>query len=300
METDSTLDQQSNANGYIVAYLIPSKTYNDDARHRGPGPPYPDTQWISSVIDQLIKSENVNPLRVFMTGVSSGGTLSYRVACDFAFKVAGIASVSGSDVVPGCRPTRPISVLEVHGTGDPAIPYNGNALVQSVPQVNAKWRKIDGCSAAVQTKTTTGVKDETWSNCDAGSAVELVTIIGGDHGWQRSPTFDTGGAVSRFFLAHAMAPGAGLTAKLTQASVQYGSHRQVVVRLTVSQASGVQLALVKGTRPVARRTLSVGAGSSVLRLTIPRTVKPGRYTLRVTVGAGADRAALVKRIQLRR
>jgi polyhydroxybutyrate depolymerase len=301
METDTTLDQQSNANGFVVAYLIPSKTYNDDARHRGPGPPYPDTQWISSVIDQLIKAENVDQRRVFMTGVSSGGTLSYRIACDFATKVAGIASVSGSDVVPGCRPSRPISVLEVHGTGDPAIPYNGNALLESVPQINAKWRKIDNCSGAVQTKTTTGVRDETWSNCDAGTAVELVTIIGGDHGWQRSPTFDTGGAVSRFFAAHPMASQAALTARLTKASVQYGSRRQVVVRLSINQASRVQVTLVKGSRSIARRTFTVGAGPSVVvRLAVPRTAKPGRYTLRITVGTGADRVALVKKIELRR
>jgi polyhydroxybutyrate depolymerase len=305
MQRDSTLDQEADRNGFVVVYLTPSRTYNDIARARGPGPPFPDTDWISSVIDEVRTAQNINPARIFMTGTSGGGTLSYRVACDLSNKVAAIASISGDDVVPGCRPAAPISVMEVHGTADTAIPYNGSPGRLSTPQVIAKWRGIDGCTPQSQVANVQKAKDEIWQTCKAKTAVELVTVNGGGHGWQKSPTFDTGGAVWRFFAAHPQAsptpPAAVLTGKLLRAWVAYKPTRRVVVRVNVGQASSVQTTLLRSKRAVATRTIrSAGVGISNVTLRIPRSVKAGTYTLRVTVRAGGAQLVLTHKLQLHR
>jgi polyhydroxybutyrate depolymerase len=304
MEQDSTLDQESDRHGFVVVYLAPSRTYNDVARARGPGPPYPDTQWIGSVIDEVRGAQNADPVRIFMTGTSQGGTLSYRVACDLSSKVAAIASVAGEDVVPGCKPTQPISVMEVHGTADAGIPYNGSPGFLSMPQVIAKWRGIDGCSQQSQVTNVQKAKNEVWSTCKAKTAVELVTVIGGGHGWQKSPTFDTGGAVWRFFAAHPQAsstPTAALTGKLLQARIAYKPTRRVLVRVNVGQASSVQTTLLRIKRTIATRTIrsaEIGVSNVVLR--IPRSAKAGTYTLRVAVRAGGAQLVLTHKLQLHR
>jgi len=302
MEHDSTRDQESDRNGFVVVYLIPSKTYNDIARKAGPGPPYPDTQWISSVIDEVRTAQNIDPARIFMVGTSGGGTLSYRVACDLSDKVAAIASVSGIDVVPGCKPTEPISVMEVHGTADAAIPYNGLPGFLSTPEVIAKWRGIDGCAQQSQVTNVQHAKDEIWSTCQGKTAVELVTVMGGGHGWQRSPTFDAGGAVWRFFAAHPQAattPVAALSGKLLQARIAYKPTRRVLVRISIGQASSIQLTLLRGKRATAKRTIgSAATGVSNLTLRIPRAAKPGTYTLSVIVRAAGSQLALTHKLKL--
>jgi hypothetical protein len=258
MQRDSTLDQEADRNGFVVVYLTPSRTYNDIARARGPGPPFPDTDWISSVIDEVRTAQNINPARIFMTGTSGGGTLSY-----------------------------------------------GSPGRLSTPQVIAKWRGIDGCTPQSQVANVQKAKDEIWQTCKAKTAVELVTVNGGGHGWQKSPTFDTGGAVWRFFAAHPQAsptpPAAVLTGKLLRAWVAYKPTRRVVVRVNVGQASSVQTTLLRSKRAVATRTIrSAGVGISNVTLRIPRSVKAGTYTLRVTVRAGGAQLVLTHKLQLHR
>jgi polyhydroxybutyrate depolymerase len=304
IQRGSTLDREADRNGFVVVYLTPTKTYNDIARARGPGPPYPDTLWIASVIDEVRTTQNVDPARIFMTGTSGGGTLSYRVACDLADKVAAIASISGDDVVPGCKPEEPISVMEVHGTGDTAIPYNGSPGFLSMPQVIAKWRGINGCTQQSQVVNVQRAKDEIWPVCKGKTAVELVTVMGGGHGWQKSPTFDTGGAVWRFFATHPQAsptPVAALTGKLLRAQIAYKPTRRVLVRVSIGQASSIQTTLLRSKRTIAARTIrSAKIGVSNVTLRIPRSTKAGTYTLKVIVRAAGSQLVLTRKLPLHR
>jgi polyhydroxybutyrate depolymerase len=256
------------------------------------------------VIDEVRSAQNVDAARIFMTGTSGGGTLSYRVACDLANKVAAIASISGYDVVPGCKPTEPISVMEVHGTADTAIPYNGTPRSLSMPQMIAKWREIDACTQQSQVTNVQRAKDEIWPTCKAKTAVELVTVNGGGHGWQKSPTFDTGGALWRFFAAHPHASStqaAALTGKLLRAQIAYKPTRRVLVRISIGQPSSVQTTLLRSKRTIATRTIrSAKIGVSNVTLRIPRAAKAGTYTLRVTVRAAGSQLVLSRKLPLHR
>jgi polyhydroxybutyrate depolymerase len=252
------------------------------------------------VIDEALASQNGDASRVYSTGISAGGTLSYRLACDWATKIAAIASVAGADAVPGCKPSRPISVVEVHGTGDNTIPFNGKPGSLSIPDMIAKWRVTDNCSAESTITTTSVLRDEVWSHCAGSTAVELAAVINGDHGWSRS--IDTGALIWKFFNAHPLsaAPSAA-TAKLVSASILYRPTRRVAVRMNLGQTSSVRLTLIRGGRTLSTRTVAqVNAGVSSFTIRVPRSTKRGTLKLRIVVQASGSQVTVTRSLRLLR
>lgn len=302
METSSTLDKQADKSGFVVVYLNPTKTYNDVARVNGPGPPLPDSVWASQVIDEVLASQNGNPARVYSTGVSAGGTLSYRLACDLPTKIAAIASVAGEDVVPGCKPSRPISVIEIHGMRDTTIPFNGGKPgYLSMPEVIAKWRAINKCSAASTVSTTAALRDEVWSQCAGNTAVDLAAVTNAGHGWPNS--IDTGALLWKFLNTHPLAAAApsAATAKLVSASILYKPTRRVAVRMNLGQASSVRLRLTRGSRTLSSRTIpSANAGVSSYTIRVPRSTKRGTLKLRIVVQASGSQITVTRSLRLLR
>lgn len=289
--------------GFVVVYLAPTRTYNDDARKRGPGPPFPDSVWASGVIDQVLQSQNGDPARVYSTGVSAGGTFSYRLACDLSNKIAAIGSIAGLDVVPACKPSRPISVIEIHGLRDTTIPFDGGqGKFLSTPQVIAKWRGIDNCSAASNVTTSGVLREEIWSNCSGNTAVEMATISNAGHGWPT--TADTGGVLWRFLNAHPLAAaggGSAATAKLMSAMIKYKPTRRVIVRVNLGQTSALRLTLSRGARTLASRTVpQAKAGVSNYTLRVPLTTKPGTLKLKIVATASGSHITVNRTLKLKR
>ena len=83
----------------------------------------------TGVIDADTPKEAREKLRarsIYVTGVSNGGGMAARAACELADRLAAAAPVAGGyGTLPACRPSRPLPVLEVHGTGDGVVPYAG-------------------------------------------------------------------------------------------------------------------------------------------------------------------------------
>jgi polyhydroxybutyrate depolymerase len=159
-----------------------------------------DVTYLTSIIDQVGDTRNVDSSRVHVMGHSNGGFMSYRMACDAAERVAAIASVAGATWVDTsrCNPSEPVSVLQVHGTADVAIEYDGGgtppdsggAYPGAATSV-ATWAEYDGCDA--ESVTTAGTLDLDSSlpgeetvvtrvdGCPNGVGVELWTLQGGSH-----------------------------------------------------------------------------------------------------------------------
>ena len=90
-----------------------------------------DVAFISALIDELVARDGVDPARVYVTGFSNGGILTQQLGCQLAGKLAGIAPVAGPtppSLPPACHPSRPLPVLEIHGTADPVVPYQGGTV----------------------------------------------------------------------------------------------------------------------------------------------------------------------------
>lgn len=151
-----------------------------------PGKP-DDVAYLRRVIAAALAATCADPDRVGVTGVSNGGGMSARMACDAADLVAAAALVAGGyGSLPACHPSRPVPILEVHGEIDHVVPYRGKGPSASgaVPAFLAQWRRLDRCAGpARRSATHAGVTQLRWTGCAGGTVVQHVRISDADHGW---------------------------------------------------------------------------------------------------------------------
>jgi len=152
-----------------------------------------DVGFIRSLIEKLEGELSIDTARIFITGMSNGAMMTYRLACELTDIVAAIAPVSGSMGEWEIASSSPVSVIIFHGTADPVVLYNGGApevspltpgrVDKPVSYAVNFWVVHNGCSTAY-TRVTNGilVKD-TYSGGRDGTEVILNTITGGGHVW---------------------------------------------------------------------------------------------------------------------
>jgi polyhydroxybutyrate depolymerase len=147
-----------------------------------------DIEFLTSVINDLTRNEKIDPKKVYLTGISNGGALAYRYACEGKFSIAAIASVSGG-LSSTCETPHALSVMEIHGLDDQHIPIEGGygskgfAKVDWLPlsQTLDKFKAVNNCQA--NTSTTKGEVETSVSSCSFGNEVVLITIKGAGHQW---------------------------------------------------------------------------------------------------------------------
>jgi polyhydroxybutyrate depolymerase len=197
--------------GFVVAY--PDGIDLSWADGRGASVPdrqgVDDVGFLAALIDRLSAEFAIPPGRVFVTGMSAGAFMANRLACDRADLVSAIAPVAGTlgSGVP-CAPSRPVSVLAIHGTGDPVVPFGGGPMVGrggpsdilSAPALAERWRQADGCPGPFIAPAAAGpVRWSTSAGCAGGTEVALVSIDGGPHIWPAA--MDASAASGQFFAA---------------------------------------------------------------------------------------------------
>ena len=160
-----------------------------------------DVAFITSMVDQISDGIGIDRTRIYATGISNGGMMSYTLACNSdMFAAIGPDSATQLD---SCGSPRPTSVMHIHGTDDRMIRYSGGpgagvAHIDGppVPEVNAFWRKVDQCGEP--TVATDGALTTSAAGCQDNRSVVLVTVAGGEHEW---PSFATQ-KLWEFFAAH--------------------------------------------------------------------------------------------------
>jgi polyhydroxybutyrate depolymerase len=180
-----------------------------------------DVGFVRAVVRDLRASLTVDPKRIYAAGMSNGGILSHRLACQAADLFAAVAPVAGTLNFSPCQPSQPVSVIEFHGTDDQHILYEGGYGPKSLVKVDfasvresvAFWVSADGCNTRPQTDSSDNIHHEAWSGCAGSTAVELYTIIGGGHAWpggqagwpdsdQPVTNVNATDLIWRFFAAH--------------------------------------------------------------------------------------------------
>lgn len=86
-----------------------------------------DAGYLRDLIEGIASTLAIERKRIYFLGKSNGGFMSYRMACDYADVIAGIASVAGTSTLgeTNCRPSQPVNILHIHGTADVTVPYAG-------------------------------------------------------------------------------------------------------------------------------------------------------------------------------
>ncbi|MBT8495355.1 MAG: alpha/beta fold hydrolase [Deltaproteobacteria bacterium] len=147
-----------------------------------------DVQFVRDMLDDLSTRLCVDDSRIYATGMSNGGFLSHRLACELPDRIAAIAPVAGVMGIPfeTCDPGKPVPVMHFHGTWDTLVPYDGN-LTQGMPSVEetvAAWAERNGCSTATSETFRSGDSVcQSFEGCPSSGAVSYCTVDGGGHTW---------------------------------------------------------------------------------------------------------------------
>jgi polyhydroxybutyrate depolymerase len=152
-----------------------------------------DVGFIRALIDELEKTQAIDPRRVYATGMSNGGMMTYRLACELSDKIAAAAPVAGALNLDNCRPAHPVSMIIFHGTADEHVLYDGGEPLKkadthrrvdkSVSYAVAFWVKRDGCSETPQREEKRSIRTEIYRGGKDGTEVALYTVKGGGHAW---------------------------------------------------------------------------------------------------------------------
>jgi polyhydroxybutyrate depolymerase len=199
------LSQKANQEGFLVVYPHGSGRTGEylswnagnccgHAWKRGVN----DVEFVHRLLDDLSEAAEVDARRVFATGMSNGGMLAYRLACEMPERIAAIAPVAGTLGLADCRPALPVPVLHFHGTKDLFVPYEGGKGPRSLSGTNflpvreaiQTWVRNNECKPGpVETVLSEGKSDgmritqHTYAGGRDGAEVALVTIEGGGHTW---------------------------------------------------------------------------------------------------------------------
>lgn len=152
-----------------------------------------DVAFISALIDKLIAEENADPRRVYVTGMSNGAMMSYRLACELSEKIAAVAPVAGTMNVP-CDPSEPVAMIVFNGDSDKHVLFEGGEPEVSidrrhprtdtpVPEAVGFWAQNNCCESGPDRGEKGAIIKESYSDCEAGAEVTLYIIKGGGHAW---------------------------------------------------------------------------------------------------------------------
>ncbi len=190
------MDLTANTNGFICVF--PDGLSNAwNSGFGGTGPYHSgidDVGFVSKMIDTVYQLYGCDLTRVYACGMSNGGYQSYRLACELENRIAAIASVTGTltdSTAFYCALSRRVPILEIHGTADPLVPYNGSAGSYAVEDLINFWLNKDQC---VNESDTTNIPDINvndsstvqrirYSNCGNGTRVWFDKVTGGGHSW---------------------------------------------------------------------------------------------------------------------
>ena len=150
-----------------------------------------DIDFINELYSYLLSLHNIDTNKIYSTGMSNGGYMSYQLACHLSDKIAAVASVSGAmgtQTQLNCNPTRPIPILEIHGTADSILNYD--QILNDIEY----WRFFNNCNITpeisvipdIDLSDLSSVEHFVYDNCDNGVTTELYKINNGGHTWPGS------------------------------------------------------------------------------------------------------------------
>lgn len=202
--TQYRFNDLASQHGFIVVYPDGLENrWNDGRIENNPVTDVDDVGFLTTLIDSLTNEFTINEGNVFFTGISNGGQMSYRLACEQTEKITAIAPVVSSlhkRLYQNCSPSTPISVFLIAGTEDPLVPFFGGKIkvlnqtfgtVIAMNETVQYWVGVNNCSpnpiktSLPDTDPSDGctVTSYEYTNGEQNSKVLYYIINGGGHTW---------------------------------------------------------------------------------------------------------------------
>lgn len=215
----SGFNDLANEHGFMVVYPRGIQaSWNFGISHNEVNDPL----FLNALLDTLIAGYSIDESRIYFAGFSNGGFMSYEMACHFSHRVAAIASVTGSmsvNQMNRCKPEYPVGILQIHGTADNVIHFEGQSWVQPIDEVIQFWVLQNGCRTLSDTSfiyngnsELISIENITFEPCEDRVDVRLLKVIEGGHTWPGSAARSGSGRTNRdinaseeiwnFFIQH--------------------------------------------------------------------------------------------------
>ncbi|QTL03204.1 prolyl oligopeptidase family serine peptidase [Aquabacter sp. L1I39] len=157
--------------------------------------PGDDVPFLILLVQRLVQEGIADPRRIYLLGISNGGFMVERMACEHAGLFAAFAvtmATAPANYREECAPSRPVPIMFVHGTADSVIGWFGFwtplGATLSAPDSALLYAALDRCA---QTATEpladrdpldgTSISLQTWTSCEGGAEVRLYKVEGGGH-----------------------------------------------------------------------------------------------------------------------
>lgn len=208
MQIGLGFDAYADTKGFLVAYpdAYQGGRWNDgrgtlESTQRG----VDDVAFLTQLIDTIDANTSVDRRRVYVTGASNGGMMTYRLGCETQGIFAGFAPVIANlpePIAASCTPQAPLNLLAINGDADPFIPFAGGEVcekvrigcekgfVLSAADSLQRFAQANGCSLIAQVEAWpilvddgTSIERQNYANCTNGAQVQLYVMKGGGHVW---------------------------------------------------------------------------------------------------------------------
>lgn len=199
----NALHEMGEEENFIVAYpeavVGPKDSLGNTYQHWNAGPRedpnkgpqhIDDVGFISAMIDEISSNYHIDSKRIYATGLSNGGIMTYRLACQLSDKIAAVAPVSGTLLDIECDTKRSVSIIHFHGRNDEAVPLEGGQVGAtkdtwpSVYNIHEDWANNLNCDLDLEMTYSNGEAEcNTYSQCNGGTEVTLCVIEDGGHTW---------------------------------------------------------------------------------------------------------------------
>ena len=268
-----------------------------------------DVGFLRELVARLVDEYDLDPLRVYTCGMSNGGFMSYRLACEASDVFAAAGSVTGG-MVPGLRTScdsssRVVPVMQVHGTNDPTVAFGGSFLNDPIDVTVQYWADRHGVAGnaltlAVPDRVDDGLTTTRYAYVDPvrlDTLVDYYVVEGGRHTWPggaggqagQTQDFSASASLWQFFRQFSLPPPVSVSSGFRQntfrvwpnpAREQLHFAAQGYVReLTLYAAAGQE---------VLRKRIGAGEG----QLDLP-PLAPAHYYVRVTSAGATEHAVLM-------
>ena len=160
-----------------------------------------DIAFLDLMIDQISHNFNLHQDRIYATGFSNGGFMSYKLACQLSSRIAAVASVGGvisESTLAECQPDHPMPVMQIHGTVDSVVKIDGAEGWHTVKDTLDFWVGKNQCLGQdireledINPNDNSTVEIISNTDCKDNSLVVYYNVLGGGHKWPGADTLDS-------------------------------------------------------------------------------------------------------------